>query len=833
MRQRGAGTRDIDLAFDLELPGVPQISKTPLKPQKSSRSRQYLQPELPPIRSTRKTPKSATTKPTSLSKPTPTTARPQRTKATVGNIARDEVSGSGNVRHDGRGSVTTKRKRKATEDISKTHTMAPPKKQRKRRSIGQQTLKRKPRASLAPVGPVDLSRATPGSRQLRHVEANNSEATAEQQDDATNKPSGSVTIPDANKEEKTKAQMLEKPRPRKRKRKPIGQTQGRKAKPTAIQPGTSLDKADLVEEALAPTKVEDPVECVAVETETTAKPRKRKRKAIAQSPKKRKKISPPKRIAPVVREVEERRKRLRQEPGTDLSMAVTTIEKKPAKRGRKPKSITKASPKPPKTATETIPKAPTPDKAPAELSLTEAQPQAELDPQAPKRKGKKRRSIGQVQRPRKKSNIDSSIEVPLAIKNTEPKVETVIQAPEVMTAPETKRKSRLKKPPVSIAAIPGDRQEPEHEHVPSLQAPKKRGRPKKTTLSVNVDIPVTAEASEHLVRQADTDKPQKLRREKRTALATANESIPLPQEPDIPMSSQDPTPQPPPNVKKRGRPKKQDPPASIVELNIGSSESRQFQAKSGRSTTRVKSPLAKIHEPSASAVLQKPISAIRAMTCARDVEDDEDPLSDLAPLRPRTKLTTKQSDTTKPQRKHLRTDSNPPPTEPTSINKTRSLDLEARTNPTNSQDPPAPEPQELPSEATTTAVTTSLASHLRASRQEEKALRKDLLKLQAQQASEIAEQKDRDLAARLESLSASVRKRKLESRMEVGRNQDEERKERRVGKGLERFVFRTVKKRKIGGDRGGEEDIDPELQELLSRVKGVGGRGGDSLVGFY
>ncbi|KAL9005004.1 MAG: hypothetical protein Q9188_002218, partial [Gyalolechia gomerana] len=782
MRQRGAGTRDIVLAFDLELPGVPQISKTPLKPQKSSRSRQYLQPELPPIRSTRKTPKSVTTKPTSLSKPTPTTARPQRTKATVGDIARDEVSGSGDVRHDGRGSVTTKRKRKATEDISETQTMAPLKKQRKRRSIGQQTLKRKPRASLAPVGPVDLPGATPGSRQLRHVEANNTEATAEQQDDATNKPSGSVTIPDADKEEKTKVQMLEKPR--KRKRKSIGQTQRRKAKPTAIQPGTSLDKADLVEEALAPTKVEDPVEYMAVGTETKAKPRKRKRKAIAQSPKKCKKISPPKRVAPVVRKVEERRKRLRQEPGTDLSMAVTTIEKRPAKRGRKPKSITKASPKPPKTATETIPKAPKSEKAPAELSLAEAQPQAELDPQAPKRKGKKRRSIGQVQRPRKKGNIDSTIEVPLAIKNADPKVETVIQAPEAMTAPETKRKSRLKKPPVSIAAITGDRQKPEHEHVPSLQAPKKRGRPKKATLSVNVDIPVTAEASEHLVRQADTNKPQKLRREKRTALATANESIPLPQEPDIPMSSQDPTPQPPPNVKKRGRPKKQDLSASIVELNIGSSESRQFQAKSGRSTTRVKSPLAKIHEPSASAVLQKPISAIRAMTCARDDEDDEDPLSDLAPLRPRTKLTTKQSDITKPQRKHLRTDSNPPPTEPTSINKTRSLDLEVRTNPTNSQDPPAPEPQELPSEATTTAVTTSLASHLRASRVEEKALRKDLLKLQAQQASEIAEQKDRDLAARLESLSASVRKRKLESRMEVGRNQDE-RKERRVGKGLE------------------------------------------------
>ncbi|KAI4110115.1 MAG: hypothetical protein L6R37_000008 [Teloschistes peruensis] len=46
MRQRGAGARDIQLSFDLEIPGLPKHSRSPLKPQKSAENRQLPPPDL-------------------------------------------------------------------------------------------------------------------------------------------------------------------------------------------------------------------------------------------------------------------------------------------------------------------------------------------------------------------------------------------------------------------------------------------------------------------------------------------------------------------------------------------------------------------------------------------------------------------------------------------------------------------------------------------------------------------------------------------------------------------------------------------------------------------
>ncbi|KAL8777241.1 MAG: hypothetical protein Q9194_002657 [Teloschistes cf. exilis] len=47
MRQRGAGARDIQLSFDLEIPSLPKHSRSPLKPQKSAENRQLPPPDLP------------------------------------------------------------------------------------------------------------------------------------------------------------------------------------------------------------------------------------------------------------------------------------------------------------------------------------------------------------------------------------------------------------------------------------------------------------------------------------------------------------------------------------------------------------------------------------------------------------------------------------------------------------------------------------------------------------------------------------------------------------------------------------------------------------------
>lgn len=840
MRQRGAGTRDIVLAFDLDLPGLPPVSKTPLKPQKSNRSRKDPVPELQPLRSTRKTPKSITTKAVSQPKPTPTTARRKRPKATVEEVPADDVAIPGKLQQDDEGLISRKRKRKATEDVVELQSTAPLKKQRKGRSMEQETLKMKSRPYSAPSDTTKMRKATTRSRQVRRMEDDATEEPAGPQVDAIENPLISNVVQEVSNEEKEKASVPEKPR--KRKRKSIGQSQRRKAKPIATLPVIPLDKADLVEERQAPTKVEEPVERVAVETRTKMKPR-RKRKAIAQSPKKRNKISLPKKSQPGLGNVPERQTSLPNGPGADLSLATAIIEEKPIKRRGRSKPIVQASPNTPEVAVETTFKAPEPNGVQAESSLAEAQDQKGSD-LAPKRRGRKRKSIGQVQTPRKKRNINPSMEF-LALDNTEPKVDLIIEAPEATVAPEPKRKSRTRKPPVPTTAITDDRQEAEHENIPSLQVPKKRGRPKKATASADVALPVAVEASEHVsIQQADVEEPPpKVRRRKCPVPTTTIEHVLFAQDPGNLVSGPNPQPQPVPNVKKRGRPKKQDCIASITELHERTSKSLS-QVKSGRSTARPKSSsLAEIHEPPTSAIPQKPTKAICTMTRIGNDEDDEDPLSDLAPLHPRTKPTKKHTSVPKPQRNHLRTESKVGSTASINADKTRPPDFQPQIIPISKQSSLAEQNPPEDSKNNLTPHPDALDTHIHASRQEEKALRADLQELHAQQARELAEQKQRDLAARLESLSASVKKRKMEARsnsnlnmkairpIENGLGDGQRGRERTVSKGLENFVFRTVgkSKRTVGGGDG-VDDIDPELQALLSRVKGVNAGG---VVGVF
>lgn len=836
MRQRGAGTRDIVLAFNLELPGLPPVSKTPLRPQKSVRSRKDALPELQPLQSTRKTPKAATVNAPLFSKSTPKTTRPRKIKALAGEVTIGDAVVPDNVLHDDEVVLTKKRKRKATEDVIETPAIAPPKKQRKRGSIGQETSKKKARLSLASSGPPNLRKATTRSKQARHVDANIDEDATAQQDVATQELPSSKPVLDVQEQEEEKRPISEKPR--RRKRKSIGQTQRRKAKPVNISLTIPLDKSDPGEEAQASTKVEEPMESAAIETRTKVKPQ-RKRKAIAQSPKKRKKISPPKKSPSKSGEVEERRRSSREEPGKDLSLAVATIEEKPVKQGRKPKAIEQASLKTAEIVSEITSKIPEPKEASAKISLAEAQAQAEPDCQVPNRRGRKRKSIGQVQRPRKKRKTEAEREVPPDAENTGAKVEPIIQASEVKIASGTKRKRPVKKHPESFAAISENQQEPAHDNLLTPQAPKKRGRPKKAAISVDVELPVIAKAGQYCAQQADVEMPPKnLRRKRRAAPVPSHE----------PVSKQEPTLQPPLNVKKRGRPRKQDLKTSTVEHDIGTLEPHSSSAKSTRSNIRVKNSLAEMHKPPTSSLPQKPIKVASAITHIIHDEDDDDPLSDLAPLHTKTRPTTKRTAVPKPGRKHIDPGSNLSSTALINTNKSPSPNPKQKPIPTSDHSAPAQhahdnKPSEQPAHTTTATTTTdALITHIHTSREEELALRADLQELHAQQAHELAEQKQRDLAARLESLSRSVKKRKMESRMKGMSDRDRdgarEKKgeERRVGRGLENFVFRTAGKgkRKVV-DGGGEDDIDPELQALLSRVKGVsaGGVGGAGLMGVF
>ncbi|KAL8739742.1 MAG: hypothetical protein Q9184_008569, partial [Pyrenodesmia sp. 2 TL-2023] len=159
-RQRGAGARNINLAFDLELPGITRVSKTPLKPQKSGRSKKTPQAEALPPRSTRKTPKPTRVVPALPAGRTPATARRRTTKAkatarTASEIETVAPGQASEAVERTTGGASTK-KRKALDEIPEIEAASSPKKRKKRKSIGQQTLKRKPRAPLKPKNPTAL-----------------------------------------------------------------------------------------------------------------------------------------------------------------------------------------------------------------------------------------------------------------------------------------------------------------------------------------------------------------------------------------------------------------------------------------------------------------------------------------------------------------------------------------------------------------------------------------------------------------------------------------------------------------------------------------------------
>ncbi|KAL8866835.1 MAG: hypothetical protein Q9174_006052, partial [Haloplaca sp. 1 TL-2023] len=157
MRQRGAGSRDIQLSFDLELPGLPKLSISPLLPRKSAGSKSALQPDdLSPPK--HPTPKVRKSKPAISLKRNP--ARAGRGKI---NTAEEEVkslrkkpleSSSMSVTNRQVARDVATRKRKLAPGIldgtDEGTRLASPKKKRKRRSIGQQSMGRKAKVPVKP-----------------------------------------------------------------------------------------------------------------------------------------------------------------------------------------------------------------------------------------------------------------------------------------------------------------------------------------------------------------------------------------------------------------------------------------------------------------------------------------------------------------------------------------------------------------------------------------------------------------------------------------------------------------------------------------------------------
>lgn len=150
MRQRGAGTRDINLTFDLQLPGVPPVPRSPSRPRNYVRP----QPDLPNSRATRQTPKLAKATPKLVAKRTPAKANSLNPAIVSGdkNVERPKISKHildpeplGDI---SRGVSAQKRKAGLSlpEGSTQDAAVPPTKSRKKRKSIGQDSLRKKTRA---------------------------------------------------------------------------------------------------------------------------------------------------------------------------------------------------------------------------------------------------------------------------------------------------------------------------------------------------------------------------------------------------------------------------------------------------------------------------------------------------------------------------------------------------------------------------------------------------------------------------------------------------------------------------------------------------------------
>lgn len=811
-RQRGAGARDISLAFDLELPGVPRVSKTPLKPQRSGRPRKTPQPELPSSRSTRKTPKATKIQIIRATRRTPATARGRKIEGAIakegdgdGELVYD-AQGSGPAQHDGRGPT---KKRKALEDIPETQPVAPPKKRRKRKSIGQQSLARKPRTRPGSVNTADFPKATSRARKSRVAQTATEEAVAEKLHGVVERPPTSSGL-DVAMREQEEVPIVKKRRGRKRKS--IGRIQRPGKKTPAVQQDGLEDQVEVAKEVQEPAKVESPTGTEREETEIKAKPRKRKRKAIVQSPKKRKKPSP--KEAPLVPKedadvpVTTAHEELRVSPVTP----VAPVEKKGARRGRKPKSVPTEHAEPSETLIDPVPTIAEAETANNELSEAgEVHFPAAGNPIPPKRRGRKRNSTGQDQRLRKKTAVKPRPRAYPDNEAAQPEVESIDAPVEAPVAPVKKGRGRPKKlrpslkdseDLVVVESLP-DKPNPG-------AAPKKRGRPKKVDSTINAKKLKQA----HQAPIEDTKDEELPQEPSIPDVVSSTELPPSVQGAYAPTATQERSMQIPAVTKKRGRPKKQIPAPPVAEPTAEESTFQRPIAKPRRREPKTPAP----NLPANSVPLQ---SHRKIRTQAFN---EPDPVSSTAPIPPKAKPKTRPTTT----KRHHPTTQKPPSmprpnnniailNQPTAITSAPPSPF----HPSLADSPPPPPPH-----CATPIETPSLT--------EEQALQHDLNLLRSQRAAELAEQRERDVQTRLETLSASVRKRKAEMGAKMlGRAKDGVR-GGEVRKGLlDGFVFSRVVARKGDAVVGGGDEIDPELQELLSRVKGKDGKGGGGVVGIF
>ncbi|KAL8946951.1 MAG: hypothetical protein Q9222_006723, partial [Ikaeria aurantiellina] len=563
MRQRGAGTRDIELAFDLQLPGVSQLSRSPAKPQSPRKSRKTPQPEPTLLRSTRKTPKSAAIVPKSVSKNISATARGRKAKQGITQFEHtDEATihvrkGSQVTSHDDEGNATKKRKTAASAQQSDNacSVATAPKTRRKRKSIGQQSVtKRSKRPSLSskpaqlPDPNLDMQEVESAETKLGNDQSDEPLARLTEMSHETNLPRQSTsTVLDQGLKQT-----------RRRKRKSI--TQGRRPtkKPRSAQ--ETLDQDIMPQEGVNHTPMATHNTTLYGSIDDRVKPRARRQKkppAVEQPIGK--KNSPCKEPSIIV-----------SQPIQDSRGEAAAVDPnvQPAKRGRKPRI-------PLEQRTKTLVEEVDSSRGPVENEVSNVgepvvpnpEPEASNLSSTPNRKAKRRKRIVQVRRPKKQTTNRIATEMSLSKELIDPKTEDVTMAAAVVS-PVPRRRGRPKKAPFPALEMGSASAVATKDNLePAL--PVRKPRPvEQLSGPINNDAPRSLDGNAvETSKERRKPGPKKATKPAEPPILTTSRDEP----PTVAASSNNVSSVPAPTIKKRGRPKKQPPqllePATVAQAD--------------------------------------------------------------------------------------------------------------------------------------------------------------------------------------------------------------------------------------------------------------------------
>ncbi|KAL8801330.1 MAG: hypothetical protein Q9182_004536 [Xanthomendoza sp. 2 TL-2023] len=832
MRQRGAGTRNINLTFDLQLPSIPPVSRSPLKPQISTRSNRNFQSGASTLPPTRQSPRISKATPKLVPRHHPATSQKKTPK-----VAEDE---NGSSREepalDAHGTKTTLQDQKGVRprrpkvgpaplvDVSEPSEMAPAKRPKKRKPIGQDSLRKKSHGPVKKItklrkpssrsGEVQLVRTEP----LRAITRRLSNTTRDVS--ASTRPISDDDVVD----QRTKGGRNQK----------AGVNE-------SIQPEKAVMRSEATYSGFEAPQENSPAlaEFGSQPSEAPTAPNRksRKRKPFGQ--------------------MQRPRKRVATKAPENLS-----LDPSPADGNITPSERTAAAPNFPKRRdkilSRNLQKAP----PPIEDAKEEAPHEFSEQVRVPKKRG----------RPRKPSNPcgqnepntvemagdDEGIEnghktrgrlkekVVLAVK---PDPAKVIHDPMTQTEGDIGSKKRSSNKTIKVhQSVTSDRLPRDQGAVtaspgpaaPSLHPNKKRGRPRRQVLelpavkpTISCPLPEVPEANtvslESMVLSPPPAKKRGRPRRQVSEIPAVRPTVscPLPEVPVANTVSLESMVLSPPPAKKRGRPKKQ----------VAESLAAPTAAEK---TSIAKRPMVK---SKAGPIPAKPSATRNPKTRARppttlnlqdDDDDDDDPLSESTTFQPIRKpmpnrlkrpLQAREEPSFEPSRMlythprdHDIMDDAPP------------LTIEPHTQKDHAPKTAASDDEEQSDNHT--LPLTDLDAHIERSLLEEAALKQDLKDLHEQQAQEFAETQqewDRAFQRRLETTLPPA-KAKEKSRTD---NNDDltkwnnnghenavlgvKKKKNTRGPGS---LFRSVaaKRRVLGG-----EDIDPDLQGMLDQVKGVGG----------